>query len=172
MLEVMQLLSKTETVFHFLVHIPITTKLLTFPTPGPSPEVWVWLLERSWDWCPAQEPGRYIRALSKFPVTDHHALQPSRPHGNSAHAIGCLLVVNTAFLRTEDMQAGGSPYCCLLPSQPSGHHTHLMTPHCPVPTSGLPSKLTTQEKESGSSPIWVPASLLDWMRTSPKQGFC
>ena len=56
-------------------------------------------------------------------------------------------------------------------SEPSGHHTHLMTPCCPVLTTGLPSKLTTREKGSGSNPTWVPASLLDWMDTRPNQGF-
>ena len=162
LLEVIQLLSKTETMFHCLVHIPITTKLLTFPTPGPSPEVWVWLLECSWDWCPAREPGPYIRALFQFPVTDHHALQPSRPCGNSAHAIGCPLVVNTAFLRREDMQAGGSPYCCPLPSQSPQDTIPIRWLHvAQCPPQGCPPSLQPGRKDLG--PIQSGSQHLSWI---------
>ena len=153
----MQLVSKTETMFHFLVHIPITTKLLNFPTPGPSPEVWVWLLERSWDWCPAQEPGHYIRALFQFP-----SLITSRPHGNSAHAIGCPPVVNTAFLRTEDMQAGGSPYCCLLPSQSPQDTIPIWWLHiAQCPPLGCPPSLQPRRKNLG--PIQSGSQHLSWI---------
>lgn len=97
--------------FHFLIHIPVTTKLLTSPIRSPSPKTWLWLpswlLESS---CPAQEPGPCFGALFQFPVTDHHALQPSRPYGHSAQATGCPLAVNVAFLRVEGMQAAGPPY--------------------------------------------------------------
>ena len=162
LLEVIQLLSKTETTFHCLDHSPITTKLFTFPTPGSSPEVWVWLLECSWDRCPAQEPGPYIRALFQFPVTDHYALQPSRPHGNSTHATGCPLVVNTAFLRTEDMQAGGSPYCCPLPSQSPQDTIPIWWLHvAQCPPQGCPPSLQSGRKDLG--PIQSGSQHLSWI---------
>lgn len=163
--KVIQFMSKTGTVFHFLIHIPVTTKLLTSPICSPSPETWLWLpswlLESS---CPAQESGPCIGALFQFPVTDLHALQPSRPYGHSAQATGCPLAVNTAFLRVEGMQAAGPPYCGPLPSQnpqDTAPICWLYVARCPP--LGCPPSLQPGRKDT----VWVSASL----HTSPNQGF-